>query len=180
MTFTELRVADEVAATLVTREQLLSLDGWVLAHALPSGTLIALDALRSPSAPEELRAMSLPLPEDRAVAGAVQAGDRIDIIEVRDDAAVYIATGVEVLAVGGGASGPLAGTAGFSLTIAVNDVTALVLARAVEGSAVHVLRSTGSATARVGEGVGPRQPRPWADGVEAESTGPESDSAGGG
>lgn len=54
VTFTELRVADEVAATLVTRDQLMSLDGWVLAHRLPAGALVALDALRSPSGVGEL------------------------------------------------------------------------------------------------------------------------------
>lgn len=139
-----------MAATLLTRERLAGLDGWVLAQPVPAGALVAFDALRAASAPEQLRAMSVPVPAERAVAGAVERGDRVDVIEVRDDTAVYIAAGVEVLAVGRPAGGPLEAGGVHTLTVAVDEDTALVLARAVEGGGVHVVRSTGSSPARVG------------------------------
>lgn len=55
---------------------------------------------------------------------------------------------MEVLAVGRPDSGPLAGGGSYTLTVAVDERTALVLARAVESSSVHVVRSTGSAPGR--------------------------------
>lgn len=180
VTFTELRVADEVAGTLLTREHLASMEGWVFAQPVPAGALVALDALRSPSAPEELRAMSLPLPAERAVAGSIQRGDRIDVIEVRDDAAVYVATDIEVLAVGRPDSGPLAGSGSYTLTVAVDERTALVLARAVESSSVHVVRSTGSAPATVGDGVAPRERGLGDEGVRDGTGAREDADAGGG
>ena len=114
--------------------------------------------------------MSLPLPADRAVAGSIERGDRVDVIEVAGDAASYVAVDVEVLAVGRPESGPVAGTTsgGHTLTVAVDDETALVLARAVETSAVHAVRATGSTPATLGETVEPRQ-----HGLDAE--GPSDD-----
>lgn len=159
ITLTELRVAEEVATTVVLREQVAELDGSVLATTVPAGALISHDALRSPSAPSRLRAMSVPLPADRAVAGSISRGDRVDVIEVAGDAAAYVAVDIEVLAVGRPDSGPVAGAAGGAhiLTVAVDDATALVLARAIESSAVHVVRATGSAPATLGETIKPRQ-----------------------
>lgn len=173
--FTELRVAEEVAATVLLREQLAEVDGWVLADTVPAGALISHEALRSPSAPQELRAMSLPLPADRAVAGSIERGDRVDVIEVAGDAASYVAVDVEVLAVGRPESGPVAGTTGggHTLPVAVDDETALVLARAVESSAVHAVRATGSTPATLGETVEPRQ-----HGLDAEGLSDDTEPGG--
>lgn len=180
LTFTELRVADDAAATIVTRERLPSLDGYVVTQSVPAGALVTIDAVRAPSAPEELRAMSLPVPADRAVAGSIARGDRVDVVEVRDDAAVYIATDVEVLGVGRPEGGPLDAGGSHTLTVAVDEETALVLARAVESSTVHVVRSTGASPAAVGDGVSPREQGLGPEGVRDGTHAPEGAAPGGG
>lgn len=153
---TELRVAEEVAATVLLQEHLPRVEGWVLSQPVPAGGLVPRDALRAPSAPSRLRAMSLPIAADHAVAGAVERGDRVDVIEVRDDAAVYVATDLQVLAVDRPTPGPGGAVGGFTLTVAVDEVTALRLARALDSSAVHVVRATGATPATTGEGLQPR------------------------
>lgn len=153
---TEVRVDEHVAATLLLTEQLADVDGWVLTQPVPAGGLVPLEALRPPSAPSSLRAMSLPIPADRAVAGGIERGDRIDVIEVRDDGAVYVATDLEVLAVGRPDAGPASAAGGFTVTVAVDEATALRLARAVDSSGVHVVRATGASPATAGEGLAPR------------------------
>lgn len=178
ITFTELRVAEEVAATVLLREQAAEVDGWVLTGLVPAGALISRDALRPPSAPSELRAMSLALPADHAVGGSIVRGDRVDLIEVAGDQSSYVAVDVEVLAVGRPGSGPVAGAAGsgHTLTVAVDDETALVLARAVEHNAVHAVRATGSTPATLGQTVSPRRDGLGADGLSADPEAPGDNS----
>jgi Flp pilus assembly protein CpaB len=157
LSFAELRAADEVADTLLTQERLADREDWVVSQAVSAGALVALDALRAPAGPEQrLRAMSLPVPAERAVAGSIEKGDRVDIIEVHDDTAAYVAAGVEVLAAADPDMGSLAAGGVHTLTVAVDERTALVLARATDAGAVQVVRSTGSSSATVGDSLSPR------------------------
>lgn len=89
--------------------------------------------------------MSVPIEPDHAVAGALRQGDRVDVIEVRDGIATYLVTDAEVLAVPGGEQrGGLGTLSRFSVTLAVDDVTALRLASALRSGSLDVVRSTGS------------------------------------
>lgn len=146
----ETKVADELAAGLLHADDLARVDGWVAANSLPAGELVSRSDLRPPSAPHELRAMSVPIARERAAGGDLSRGDRVDVIAVVDGRAFYVAADLEILAVAsGGGEGALQAPGRFFVTVAVDEDTALALAQALEIGAVSVLRSTGSLPATV-------------------------------
>jgi len=143
--FTDARVDDDVLATLVGADRAAEIDGSVATGAIAAGEPLRASDLRPASAPEEQRAMSVPVDPERAVAGALRKGDRVDVIEVRDGTASYLVTDAEVLAVpAGDQRGGLGTLSRFSVTLAVDDVTALRLAAALSSGSLDVVRSTGS------------------------------------
>ena len=91
--------------------------------------------------------MSFPIPRAHALGGALDTGDRVDILAVGQDGADagYVMTDVEVLAVDGGRGGPLGTTDDVTLTIAVDSDGAVRLAAALERGTVTLVRSTGAA-----------------------------------
>jgi Flp pilus assembly protein CpaB len=143
--FTRARLDDRVLGTLLQPETVGEADGWVATGLVPAGDLVRRSDLLPPAAEDGRRAMSLPLEPEHAVAGELAPGDRVDVLEVRGDTARYVVTGAEVLAVAdaGGAVG-LTGAGAFSVTLAVDDHTALRLALALRSDAVEVVRSTGA------------------------------------
>lgn len=146
--WTEASVGDEVLTSLVTFDEAEQVEGLVVANRVPAGELVSEGDLRSASAPSQLRAMSLPLEPDRAVAGQLSAGDRVDVAAVVDGQARYIATDLEVLDVTtGDQPGALGQTGRFAVIVAVDEDTGLQLTRALEVATVNVLRSTGAAEA---------------------------------
>lgn len=143
--FTDARVDEDVRSTLLEPARAAQVDGWIATGPIAAGELVRARDLRAPSAPEAQRAMSLPIDPEHAVAGALRAGDRVDVIEVRDDVASYLLTNAEVLAVPPTqARGGLGALSRFSVTIAVDDETALRLAVGLRSGALDVVRSTGS------------------------------------
>ncbi len=66
--------------------------------------------------------MSFPLPQARALGGALDAGDRVDVLAVQQGGseAGYVMTDVEVLDVDGAGGGPLGAPDDFTMTIAVD------------------------------------------------------------
>lgn len=116
-------------------------EGWVVTRTIPAGDPVRLNDFRSEPDPSQLRAMSIPIERSHAVAGVLQAGDLVDIIVVRSGTARYVATGTEVLDVGGGES-QLAG--GFTVTVAVDGATSLRLASAVRDGGIEIVRATGA------------------------------------
>jgi Flp pilus assembly protein CpaB len=148
VTYVDARVDDAVLATLIRPERASDIDGWVVTTTLAPGELLRLSDLQTPSAPAEQRAMSIPIEAEHAVAGELQAGDRVDIIEVVDRSATYLVTAAEVLAVPPMQSAGIAGgLRSFSVTVAVDDATALRLAVALRSGQLEIVRSTGSSTA---------------------------------
>lgn len=143
--FTRARLDDRVLDTLLQPETVGEVDGWVATGSVPAGELVRRGDLLPPAAGGGRRAMSLPLEPEHAAAGALTPGDRVDVVEVRGDTARYVVTGAEVLAVAdaGGTAG-LPGAGAFSVTLAVDDRTALRLALAMGSDAVQVVRSTGA------------------------------------
>lgn len=143
--YAAVRVDDALLATLVEPGDLADLDGWVAAGPLTAGEPVRASDVRAPSAPRAQRAMSLPVPVQHAVGGALRPGDRIDVIEVRDGAASYVVTDAEVLDVAASEQRGIAALEQFSVTLAVDDRTALRLAAAVRAGTLDVVRSTGAA-----------------------------------
>jgi len=125
--------------------------GWVAAVRISPGAPIAMGELTRASGTAGLGAMSIQVPPSRADGGALQIGDRVDVISAASGQAVYIATDLEVLTVDTPQSGVLGGVqdSSYFVTVAVDRATALRLAAALGSSSgatssnVQVVRSTG-------------------------------------
>lgn len=144
----EVKVPEGLIPGLVQGDGLAQLDGWVATNSIGAGELVSRQDLRPPSAPSALRAMSLPIEPERAVAGDLARGDRVDVIAVVDGQSAYVAVDLEVIAVASASGdGALTPTGRFSVTVAVDDRTGLALARVLETGAVSILRSTGATPA---------------------------------
>lgn len=143
---TGVRVDDALRSTLLEPDALDGLDGWIAVTAVAPGELVRASDLRAPSAPGAQRAMSVPVDPAHAVGGALAAGDRVDVIQVDAGAASYVLTDAPVLATSGGPSGGagLGALGSFTVTVAVDDQTALALAAAMGGDGLEVVRSTGA------------------------------------
>ena len=132
------------AGRILNSETIQPLLGHIVTRDLESGAPLLADDLRPAAAPHPGRAMSIPIVPGQAVAADVRRGDRVDVISVVGGNAIYIAAGIEVLAVGDVGDGRLVNTADFSVTVAVDSGTALDIARALDLGDVHVVRSTGA------------------------------------
>lgn len=147
--FTEARVDEDVLAALLTPERASRVDGWVATGMIAAGEPVRASDLRAPSAPQEQRAMSVPVEREHAVGGALRPGDRVDVIAVQEGIAAYVVTDAEVLAVPGAEPrGGLGALSGFSVTLAVDDDVALQLAQALRNGSLEIVRSTGSRAVR--------------------------------
>ena len=137
----------EVAAAQLDRlfvEESASLAiGQVAALDLREGELLAAGALRPPAAPSTLRAFSIAIPPERAVAGALAPGDRIDVLVADAGEATWLAADLEVLSVAGGEGG--IGLSSFSITVAADAPTIARIAAALDIGEVSVVRATGAA-----------------------------------
>lgn len=156
--FAHIQAPAELVATLITQSESSTFEGLVVTRSIPAGELLSRADLRPVGAPSDLRAYAIPLPPERAVAGSLVAGDRVDVVVADDGAAAYLAAGLEVLAVTGGEGG--IGLSSFSVTVAADAETILRLAAALDSGTVSLVRSTGAApptiweTGPVGEGDG--------------------------
>lgn len=129
---------------ILSRTTVESLLGQIVTRDIAAGAPLLADDLRPGAAPDAGRAMSIPIAPAQAVAADLRRGDRIDVISVVDGQATFIATSIEVLAVAEAGEGRFANTSDFSVTVAVDDLTALAIAGALDGSEIHVIRSTGA------------------------------------
>lgn len=137
-------VAADFAAlpSLLRTEDLPAVTGWVVQRSVADGGLLERSNLARPAASHGLRAMSVPVPLSRAAGGSIVPGDRVDIVAVRDGEAAYVVSSVEVLSVASTGSG--FSSVDYHLVIAVTEVEALAMARALASGAVDVIRSTGA------------------------------------
>ena len=129
---------------LLNQTAVETLLGQIITRDVDEGAPLLSDDLRQAAAPGAGRAMSIPITPMQAVAADLRRGDRVDIISVVDGLAEYIATGIEVLTVADPGEGRLANTTDFSVTVAVDDVVALAIARALDLGDLHLVRSTGA------------------------------------
>lgn len=136
-------------AALFAADEMAAVRGRVVTETVEAGALVTRADVSAVDAGAAPRAMSFPLPSARAVAGAIDTGDRVDVITVDADTgrAAYVMTDVEVLAVDGDDGGPLSGGGDeITVTLAVDADSALGLAAAVESGTVSLVRATGAAT----------------------------------
>lgn len=151
LAFTSIRAGDALLATLLSPDDVDAYRDHVAAVTLAAGDVVRRSDLLAPSASGQQRAMSIPIEPEHAVAGRLVAGDRVDVIEVRDGRAAYVLTDAEVVHVPAADARPaLAGLRTFSVTVAVDDEAALRLAAAIRAGQLEVVRSTGAAPATSG------------------------------
>lgn len=135
-----------LAAQLVSPAA-LGHDHWVAADAVAAGQPLRRADLAPADAGEALRWLSVPVAPEHAAGGTLRAGDVVDVIDVSDGAATYVASGVEVAKVaepsaGGGLRG---GGGGDSyVVVRVDAAQALAIARAMADSKLELVRATGA------------------------------------
>lgn len=163
--FAEIDAAGEVLAALVTTDRVDSLEGHVASADLPAGSMLRARDLRPVAAPGGRRAMSIPIDAEHAAAGRIEVGDRIDVIEVRDERAAYLLAGAPVIDVASpeGRAG-IAASRAFAVTVAVDAEDALRLALAIRAGSLEVVRSTGAPPPAVTRVQRDPAPRPGAGG----------------
>lgn len=142
--FVDVRVGPDVLETIVARDRAGRVTGKVLLGRVPAGELLRWSDVADPTAGTGSRAMSLPIDPAHAVGGRLRPGDRIDVIEVTEDGAIYIAVDLEVLDVADRSGGAFGGLSPYSVTVAVDADTALRLAHAMRSDAIEIVRSTGA------------------------------------
>ena len=141
---------------IVTEDLLPGLEGWVLQQAVAEGGLLTSSALVEPGAGEGLRAMAVPVAVEHAAGDTIVAGDRVDVILVSDGSASFVVAGIEVLGVSDRSAGSLGASNNHHLVLAVDADQALLLAEAMAGDGIEVIRSTGAPEIDMGvQGDGP-------------------------
>jgi hypothetical protein len=114
---------------------------WAVTRTIPAGDPVRFSDFRTDPNPTNLRAMSIPIDRGHAVAGALQAGDLIDVIVVRKGVASYVAGGIEVLDV---AESETRFGGEFGVTVAVDADTSLRIASALWDGNIEIVRATGA------------------------------------
>jgi Flp pilus assembly protein CpaB len=143
----------EGVGSLVDEGRLDSFSGHIVQRPVEEGGVIEISLLAEPAAASGLRSMSIPIDPARAAGGSITVGDRVDVVTVRDDAAIFVATDLEVLGVSPVATSALNASDPY-LVVAVGPRQALHLAEALAAGPVDVLRSTGAAPVDAGGGDG--------------------------
>ena len=131
----------------LSRDTVIPLFGHVVVRDVDSGVPLMVDDLKSPAAPGDRRAMSIPISPDHAVGAALFVGDRVDVIAVDEGKSRFVASAIEVIDVVAGGSRPAGDR--FGVTVAVSETEALAIAAALDRGTVHVIRSTGAPEVRV-------------------------------
>jgi Flp pilus assembly protein CpaB len=134
-------------ATLIESDQLDVVSGQIAVEDIPAGTLLTRVAIRSAVQGGAPRAMSFPIARTRAVNGAIDTGDRVDVLAVQRNSgrSSYVATDVQVLDFRSQETGPLQESDDASVTIAVDADAAARIASALETGTVTLVRATGAA-----------------------------------
>ena len=113
----EIQGDTDVLSTLVPAEGVAALDGLIAARSISAGELISTSDFVSAAAPSEQRAMSIPVDRVHATGGMISDSSS--------------SSGI-------GASGQ------YYVTVAVDSLTALRIAAAIDGGSIEIVRSTGA------------------------------------
>lgn len=140
--------ADSSVVTGLVDESALSEPGLVAARPIAEGEPIANQAVTAASEGFGVRAISVPVAREHAVGGELHPGDRVDVVDVVNEQAIYAVTDAEVLGVGAETDGDVGTRPGqFNITIAVDAEGALRVSAALADDRVEVVRSTGAPVA---------------------------------
>lgn len=134
----------DVLSTLVPAEGVAALDGLIAARSISAGELISTSDFVSAAAPSEQRAMSIPVDRVHATGGMISDSDVVDVIVVTDGLAEYIVIAAPVLDVASSSSSGIGASGQYYVTVAVDSLTALRIAAAIDGGSIEIVRSTGA------------------------------------
>ena len=116
--------------------------GWALDASVGEGVPLRIADFAEVAAGGGVRVMSIALDGPSAVNGALEAGDRVDIVGGDAARSEFVAVDVEVVAVDVGAGS--IGRAGVTVSLVVTPDQALRITSALAGSNTHLIRSTGA------------------------------------
>lgn len=148
-----LELGGEVSDRLIPAQAVDELVGRVIVAPLQPGDLLSRSQLVADGGVEQVQTLSFSLPRNAAVGGALQAGERIDVLATfgSGDSAYtsFVVRGVPLLRV----TAPDGGTAGsgseLTLTVAVTELVDIqALGHAVNTASVFVTRSTAGTDGR--------------------------------
>ena len=145
--YVDANASADLLNALLRPADVANLKGNVLTHPVSAGSPITRDDLEPAVAPAQQRAMSVPVPPERAAGGDVAKGDRVDVIDAGGNGVEpsYVLTDAEVLGVSLRGDGRLGSSQDTYITVAVPDgAAALRLASAIERNKIQVLRATGA------------------------------------
>ena len=130
---------------LVLFDAVSSIQGSVIVAPVTAGDPLVRSSVRPSSTSNGLRAMSVPVDKERAVAGSLVVGDRVDIVDTTQGFADNLAArNLEVLGVQAPTGGALGGSSNFSITVAVTSEDAVNIAKSVNNNKFLIVRSTGA------------------------------------
>lgn len=137
----------EVAERLVPADAVEQLVGQVVVAPLASGDLLSTSQLVADGGVEGAQTLSFALPRTAAVGGALQPGERIDVLATfgSGDGAytAFVARGIPLLRITAPDGGTLASGSELILTVAVTELADVqALGHAVHTAGVFVTRST--------------------------------------
>ena len=141
----EVPTADGIAAGLVSEADVAA-GGVVASRALVAGEPVLRSSVGESTGRAPSRVMSLPLSDWGASGGELEVGDRIDVIDTREDTTSFVVKSALVVARSSdaGDGGGLAGAPrGVWVAIEVSDTDALAIAAVVEADRFVIVRSTG-------------------------------------
>jgi len=147
LTAAAIRADGELLRRLVRADDAEELVGRVVVDEIDGGDPVLMSSLRSAAAPDGQRAMSFAVSESRAAGGAIEAGDRVDVLATdRDGDVGYALVDAEVLARSDAGDGAPIRSGGdeLTLTLAVDADGARRLAAALAADDITVVRATGA------------------------------------
>ncbi|HEX5096993.1 MAG TPA: Flp pilus assembly protein CpaB [Acidimicrobiia bacterium] len=150
---TRVHLPEDALAHVYGARERAELRGRVVTARVEAGALVGRDDVRAAHRGASSRAMSIALPRANAVAGALRAGDRVDVVAVSRDGATadFVMTDTAVLDVDGGDGGPLGAPDAMTITLAVTPESALALARALDAGTVTLVLATDAAPLSIAE-----------------------------
>ncbi len=147
LTTSDVSADADLARELIGADDADELVGLIVTAPIEAGSPLLIEHLDAEAAPDGGRAMSFSVPAERAAGGAVEVGDRIDVLAAdRDGFVGYALAGALVIDASDGEDGaPLeGGPRDLTITVAVDAPGALRLAAAVAEGDVTVVRATGA------------------------------------
>ena len=88
--------------------------------------------------------MSIPVERVHAAGGMISDADVVDVIVVTDGVAEYVVVAAPVLDVASPSSSGIGSSGQYYVTVAVDSLTALRIAGAIDGGSIEIIRSTGA------------------------------------